>query len=140
MEFYGDPLEKSIKSYGAKYERFRINAILRYTSLYMYIYISKTLFPIFLIEIDRSFPFFLSIISIHVDSIFIGRDATKLKFIITYSYTEFELENLVNFVSLVFIAKCGQAFRNRRKCGEKISEMEYRGNYLTSVSNVPPKY
>lgn len=138
MEFYGDPLEKSIKSYGAKYERFRINAILRYTSLY--IYISKTLFPIFLIEIDRSFPFFLSIISIHVDSIFIGRDATKLKFIITYSYTEFELENLVNFVSLVFIAKCGQAFRNRRKCGEKISEMEYRGNYLTSVSNVPPKY
>lgn len=107
MEFYGDPLEKSIKSYGAKYERFRINAILRYTSLYMYI--SKTLFPIFLIEIDRSFPFFLSIISIHVDSIFIGRDATKLKFIITYSYTEFELENLVNFVSLVFIAKCGEA-------------------------------
>lgn len=140
MEFYGDPLEKSIKSYGAKYERFRINAILRYTSLYMYIYISKTLFPIFLIEIDRSFPFFLSIISIHVDSIFIGRDATKLKFIITYSYTEFELENLVNFVSLVFIAKCRQAFGNRRKCGEKISEMEYRGNYLTSVSNVPPKY
>lgn len=107
MEFYGDPLEKSIKSYGAKYERFRINAILRYTRLY--IYISKTLFPIFLIEIDRSFPFFLSIISIHVDSIFIGRDATKLKFIITYSYTEFELENLVNFVSLVFIAKCGEA-------------------------------
>lgn len=138
MEFYGNPLEKSIKSYGAKYERFRINAILRYTRLY--IYISKTLFPIFLIEIDRSFPFFLSIISIHVDSIFIGRDATKLKFIITYSYTEFELENLVNFVSLVFIAKCGQAFRNRRKCGEKISEMEYRGNYLTSVSNIPPKY
>lgn len=109
MEFYGNPLEKSIKSYGAKYERFRINAILRYTSLYIYIYISKTLFPIFLIEIDRSFPFFLSIISIHVDSIFIGRDATKLKFIITYSYTEFELENLVNFVSLVFIAKCGEA-------------------------------
>lgn len=37
MEFYGDPLEKSIKSYGAKYERFRINAILRYTRLYIYI-------------------------------------------------------------------------------------------------------
>lgn len=93
---------------------------------------------------NRSFFSFLSINYLdtrrYVDSIFIGRDATKLKFIITYSYTEFELENLVNFVSLVFIAKCGQAFRNRRKCGEKISEMEYRGNYLTSVSNVPPKY
>lgn len=50
MEFYGDPLEKSIKSYGAKYERFRINAILRYTSLYMYIYIYRR----------RYFQFFLS--------------------------------------------------------------------------------
>lgn len=52
MEFYGDPLEKSIKSYGAKYERFRINAILRYTRLYMYIYIY--------ISRRRYFQFFLS--------------------------------------------------------------------------------
>lgn len=111
MEFYGNPLEKSIKSYGAKYERFRINAILRYTRLYIYIYIEDVISNFS--YRNRSFFSFLSINYLntrrYVDSIFIGRDATKLKFIITYSYTEFELENLVNFVSLVFIAKCGEA-------------------------------
>lgn len=59
MEFYGNPLEKSIKSYGAKYERFRINAILRYTRLYIYIYIEDVISNFS--YRNRSFFSFLSI-------------------------------------------------------------------------------
>lgn len=59
MEFYGDPLEKSIKSYGAKYERFRINAILRYTRLYIYIYLEDVISNFS--YRNRSFFSFLSI-------------------------------------------------------------------------------
>lgn len=59
MEFYGNPLEKSIKSYGAKYERFRINAILRYTRLYIYIYLEDVISNFS--YRNRSFFSFLSI-------------------------------------------------------------------------------
>lgn len=110
----------------------QINAILRYIRIYRRYYF-------------RSFFSFLSLSIILMYTIY-AVDVTLIQFSFdrgmqrSWSHVFlFELENLLNFVSLVFIAKSREAFRNGRKCGEKISEMGYRGELLnaTSVSNIP---